>query len=45
MLSSLAGGYLYAANPAYPWFFVLIAAALSILLTVLFIRDPQRAEI
>ena len=45
MLSSLAGGYLYAANPAYPWFFVLIATALSILLTVLFVRDPQLAEV
>jgi MFS family permease len=45
MLSSLVGGYLYAANPAYPWFFVLIGTALSVLLTALFIRDPQRAEL
>jgi MFS family permease len=45
MLSSLAGGVLYAANPTYPWFFVLVATALSILLTALFIRDPQHAEV
>jgi MFS family permease len=45
MLSSLAGGYLYALDPAYPWYFVLMATALSILLTALFIRDPQRAEV
>ena len=45
MLASLVGGYLYAANPAYPWFFVLVATVLAILLTVLFIRDPQQAEV
>jgi len=45
MISLLAGGYLYAQNPAYPWYFVLITAASSIVLTVLFIRDPQGAEI
>jgi MFS family permease len=45
MLSSLAGGVLYAANPSYPWFFVLVATGLSILLTALFIRDPQHAEV
>jgi MFS family permease len=45
MLSSLLGGYLYATNPVYPWFFVLFATALSIALTALFIRDPQRAEV
>ena len=45
MMASLAGGYLYARNPAYPWFFVLITTTISIILTVLFIRDPKRAEI
>lgn len=45
MVASLAGGYLYAQNPAYPWLFVLIATAISIILTVLFIRDPQKAEV
>jgi MFS family permease len=45
MIASFAGGYLYVQNPAYPWFFVLIATAISIIVTVLFIRDPKRAEI
>lgn len=45
MIASLAGGYLYALNPTYPWFFVLITTTISIILTVLFIRDPERAEI
>jgi len=45
MLGSLAGGYLYADNPALPWFFILGATALSVLLSVLFLRDPQEAEI
>jgi MFS family permease len=45
MVASLAGGILYAANPVYPWVFVLCTTLLSLLLTVLFIRDPQRAEV
>jgi len=45
MMASLAGGYLYAQNPAYPWFFVLITTTLSIVLTAFFIRDPKNAEI
>ena len=45
MLSSLAGGLLYAANPVYPWIFVLITTLLSLLLTILFIRDPRKAEV
>ena len=45
MLASLAGGLLYAANPVYPWIFVLITTLLSLLLAVLFIRDPKKAEV
>ena len=45
MIASLAGGYLYAQNPTYPWFFVLITATLATTLTALFIRDPKQAEI
>lgn len=44
MMASLAGGYLYGQNPAYPWLFVLISTTISIILTILFIRDPQIAE-
>jgi len=45
MVASFAGGYLYAYNPAYPWGFVGIASLLSLILAVLFIRDPGKAEI
>ena len=45
MIASLAGGYLYAQKPTYPWIFVLIAATLATILTALFIRDPKQAEI
>lgn len=45
MMASLAGGYLYAQNPVYPWVFVLIVTIVSIVLTALFIRDMKRAEI
>ena len=45
MIASLAGGYLYAQNPTYPWIFVLLTATLATILTALFIRDPKQAEI
>lgn len=44
MLSSLLGGFLYAANPVYPWLFVLLASVLQILLIAFLVRDPKRAE-
>jgi MFS family permease len=44
MVASLAGGFLYTLNPVYPWIFSVVAGLLSILLTVLYIRDPQQAE-
>jgi MFS family permease len=45
MLASLAGGYLYTFNPAYPWLFSLALTFISIIVTVLYIRDAQNAEI
>lgn len=45
MLSSLAGGYLYASNPDYPWILVGITTLISIGVTLAFIRDPQKAEV
>jgi MFS family permease len=45
MVASLAGGYLYNFNPAYPWYFSLVTLLLSIILTIFFIRDAQDAEI
>lgn len=45
MAASIAGGYLYAYNPNYPWLFASITALTSTVLSVLFIRDPKEAEI
>ncbi|MEM7125705.1 MAG: MFS transporter [Chloroflexota bacterium] len=44
MVSSVAGGYLYAADPAYPWYVASGLMVLALGLTVFFIRDAQRAE-
>lgn len=44
-VASLAGGYLYILNPAYPWLFSLLTTVISIVVTVLYIRDPHTAEI
>jgi MFS family permease len=45
MLASLAGGYLYTLNPASPWFVVMGTTAISVVLTLFFVRDPHTAEI
>ena len=45
MLGSIAGGYLYRYNPIYPWLFVSAATVLSIALAVLFLRDPEHAQV
>ncbi|MCW3991866.1 MAG: MFS transporter [Candidatus Bathyarchaeota archaeon] len=45
MIASIAGGYLYAYNPEYPWLFVTAVTVTSIILSALFIRDPKEAEL
>jgi MFS family permease len=45
MLASLAGGYIYTFNPALPWLLSAAAGFLGVILAVLFIRDPQEAEV
>jgi MFS family permease len=45
ILSFMLGGILYTINPVLPWVFVTVTTLLSILLVVLFIRDPQEAEV
>jgi len=45
MVSSLLGGYLYAWNPASPWYLVGVAIVISTLVAVLYVRDPQVAEV
>jgi MFS family permease len=45
MVTSLLGGYLYAFEPRYPWFFAAAAVAISLSVSALLIRDPRNAEI
>jgi MFS family permease len=44
MVASLAGGYLYTFNPAYPWIFSFGVTVLAILIVLRFIQDPKDAE-
>jgi hypothetical protein len=44
MVASLAGGYLYTLNPASPWIVSTAVGLLALLLSLFFIRDPERAE-
>lgn len=44
-VASLAGGLLYEWNSASPWGFVLVVSAIALVLTAIFVRDPQNAEI
>ena len=44
MLSSFSAGYLYAYNPASPWYFLFGSTVISVVMLALFVRDPQRAE-
>jgi len=45
MVASIAGGYLYAVNPAYPWVFVLATIIAQLMVSALYIRDPVAAEV
>jgi MFS family permease len=45
ILGSILGGYLYITNPTLPWLFVSAATVLSLLLSVLFLRDPEQAQV
>jgi MFS family permease len=44
-LGSLAGGYLYELHPTYPWLLQSTALAGALLLTLLLVREPERAEV
>jgi MFS family permease len=44
MLGSFVSGYIYAYNRFLPWILSGVALAISTLLAVLFIRDPESAE-
>lgn len=44
MISSVAGGYLYAASPVYPWYVASGMMVLALVVTGFFVRDAARAE-
>lgn len=44
MISSVAGGYLYGANPIYPWYVAGAMLAVALVVTMLFVRDATQAE-
>lgn len=44
MLSSVAGGFLYGANPAYPWYVAGGMMVVALGVTVFWVRDAVRAE-
>ena len=45
MIASISGGMIYAMNPNYPWYIMMVAIIASLLVSILFIRDPSDAEI
>jgi MFS transporter, DHA1 family, quinolone resistance protein len=45
MLASLAGGWLYTLHPAYPWVFSTLVTLISIVLVLIYLRDPHEAEV
>jgi hypothetical protein len=45
MVASISGGYLYAANPTYPWLFGLATSLISLALAIFLLRDPANAEV
>lgn len=44
MISSVAGGFLYGANPAFPWYVAGGMMALALVVTIFFVRDAVQAE-
>jgi len=44
-VGSLIGGYVYAADPKYPWFILTISTILCFILGFLFIDEPEKPEV
>ncbi len=43
-IGSLVGGYIYEFNPTFPWLIHSAFLALSIFLSLVFVREPEKAE-
>ncbi len=44
-IGSLLGGYIYTADPQYPWFILALSLILCFILSVRFIREPVENEV
>ena len=44
-IGAFLGGYIYEFNPAMPWLIQAVLLLLGIALTVLFVKEPEKAEI
>jgi len=44
-IGNLLGGYIYDANAAYPWIIQSIMLTVGLLLTIVFLKEPQKVQI
>ena len=45
MIGSFIGGYIYGFNPIYPWFLLSASIVLSLILTIVLLREPEKPEL
>jgi len=43
-VGSLSGGYIYALNPTYPWIIFPIVLGISAIISLKYVRDPEKVE-
>ena len=45
MIGSFIGGYIYGFNPIYPWLLLSASIVLSLIVTIVFLREPKEPEL
>ena len=45
MLGALTGGFIYSLNPTYPWLILSITLVVILAVTLIFFREPEKAEL
>jgi MFS family permease len=45
MIGSFIGGYIYGSNPTYPWLLLSASIVLSLVVTIVFLREPKEPEL
>ena len=43
-LGALAGGFIYSFNPTYPWLLLTATFTVILMVTVVFFKEPEKAE-